>query len=73
MFITPASASIESANQLVRRQPIERGPFVVTPKLADHSGYDAYSLLVEADGQRLFYTGDLRGHGRKASLFEQRL
>lgn len=45
----------------------------MTPYLADHSAFDSYSLLVEADGRRLFYTGDLRGHGRKARLFEQLL
>jgi len=45
--------------------------FTVTPYLADHSAFDAYSLLVEAGGRRLFYTGDLRGHGRKAGLFER--
>jgi ribonuclease J len=44
---------------------------VVTPYLVDHSGFDAYALLIEADGQRLFYTGDLRGYGRKAKLFER--
>jgi ribonuclease J len=33
--------------------------------LADHSAFDAYSFLIEADGRRLFYTGDIRGHGRK--------
>jgi ribonuclease J len=37
----------------------------------DHSAYDAYAVLVEADGKRLFYTGDLRAHGRKSSLFEK--
>jgi ribonuclease J len=36
-----------------------------------HSAYDAYSLLIGADGQRLFYSADFRGHGRKAALFEQ--
>jgi len=49
------------------------GPFVVTPYLVDHSAYDAYALLVEADGERLFYSGDFRGHGRKAGLFEKLL
>ena len=39
----------------------------------DHSGYDSYALLVEAGGQTLFYTGDIRGHGRKAALFERLL
>ena len=49
---------------------IELGPFRVTPFLIDHSGYDAYSFLVEADGKRLFYSGDFRMHGRKARLTE---
>lgn len=55
------------------RVPFEIGPFRVTPFLTDHSAFDAYSLLIEADGRRLFYTGDFRGHGRKAALFERLL
>lgn len=47
------------------------GPFCITPYLMDHSAYDAHALLVEADGKRLFYSGDFRGHGRKAKLFER--
>ena len=53
---------------LVDRQPIDLGPFRITPYLVDHSAYDAYALLVEADGKRLFYSGDFRAHGRKARL-----
>ncbi len=45
-------------------------PFCVTPLLVDHSAYDSYSLLVECDGKRVFYTGDFRAHGRKKNLFE---
>ena len=47
------------------------GPFRVTPHLVDHSAYDAYAIEVEAQGCRLFYSGDIRGHGRKAALFER--
>ena len=49
--------------------PFEMGPFTITPYLVDHSAYDAYALLIEADGKRLFYSGDFRAHGRKAKLF----
>jgi ribonuclease J len=49
------------------------GPFRITPFLADHSAFDAYSLLIEAEGRRLFYTGDLRGHGRKHGVFKRLL
>ncbi len=51
--------------------PFELGPFKITPYLIDHSGYDAYSILIEADGKRLFYSGDFRMHGRKAKLTEK--
>lgn len=53
--------------------PLTFGPFTVTPFLVDHSAYDAYALIVEAGGQRLFYSGDLRAHGRKCALFERLL
>ena len=61
------------AGELAHRHPIDLGPFRITPFLNDHSAYDAYSLLVEADGRALFYTGDFRGHGRKAGIFEELL
>ncbi len=41
----------------------------VTPYLVDHSGFDAMAFLIEADGKRIFYTGDFRAHGRKSVLF----
>lgn len=47
------------------------GDFKITPFLADHSAIDAYSFLVEAEGKRLFYSGDLRSHGHKGKLFER--
>lgn len=62
---------LKEAGHFSHRAPIEFGPFTVTPFLADHSAFDAYSLVVEAGGKRLFYSGDLRGHGRKSRIFEQ--
>lgn len=52
---------------------IELGPFAITPYLVDHSAFDAYSLLVEAGGRRLLYSGDLRSHGRKPGTFDRLL
>ncbi len=72
-FFSPVSGALRCAGHLVDRMPFELGPFTITPYLVDHSGFDAYSLLIEADGCRLFYTGDFRGHGRKAALFERLL
>jgi ribonuclease J len=53
------------------RTALQFGPFRVTPHLVDHSAYDAHAIQVEAGGKRLFYSGDIRGHGRKAALFER--
>jgi ribonuclease J len=53
------------------RKTFEIGPFAITPYLMDHSGFDAYGFLIEADGKRVYYSGDVRGHGRKAALFER--
>jgi ribonuclease J len=49
----------------------EVGPFRVMPFVVDHSAFDAFALLVEADGRRLLYTGDLRAHGWKGRLFDR--
>ena len=72
-FFSAAGVTLHPTGFLAHRVPIKVGAFTVTPYLADHSGYDSYSLLVEAGGKRLFYTGDIRGHGRKARLFEELL
>ena len=52
-------------------QSFDIGPFRVTPFLVDHSAYDAYALQIEGGGKSIFYSGDLRTHGRKAALFER--
>lgn len=57
--------------ELRDRETFEIGPFRITPFLVDHSAFDAYSLLIEAGGKRVFYSGDFRAHGRKAALFER--
>jgi len=63
-------AALEPTGFLRHEQAFRLGPFTVTPFLNDHSAYDTYSLLVEADGRRLFYSADLQAHGRKARLFD---
>jgi ribonuclease J len=66
----PDAVKLDAAQYLEHGKPIRVGPFTILPKLVDHSGFDAYAIEVEADGKRLFYSGDLRAHGRKGSLFE---
>jgi len=50
---------------------ISIGDFKITPYLVDHSGFDAYAFLIEAEGKSVFYSGDFRGHGKKSSLFDR--
>ena len=75
-IMTAASAYVPGGHAfadprfIADRTPLEIGPFRITPYLVDHSAFDAYSLLVEADGKRAFYSGDFRAHGRKAELFK---
>ncbi|HEY8082028.1 MAG TPA: MBL fold metallo-hydrolase [Solirubrobacterales bacterium] len=70
-FFTPMGLDCELAGTLADRQSLQLGSFTVTPFLVDHSAFDAYALLVEANDRRLFYSGDLRAHGRKAGTFNR--
>ena len=71
VIFTSMGISIAPAGFLRHRQSFALGPFHITAYLNNHSAFDAYSLLVEAGGRKVFYTGDIRAHGRKATLFEE--
>lgn len=73
VIFSPAGLKFKNVTHLEHRRMIALGPFKVTPYLVDHSAYDSYAILVEADGERVFYTGDFRMHGRKARLMEELL
>lgn len=45
------------------------GDIRVTPYTVDHAAYDACAFLVEADGRRVLYSGDIRRHGVKRWLY----
>lgn len=49
------------------------GDLSITPYLVDHSAFDAYAFLVEGNGESVFYTGDLRMHGRKPAFVNRLL
>lgn len=56
---------------LSNRRWVELGPdFRVMPYLMDHSCVDAFGFLVEAEGKRIYYSGDFRAHGRRKKAFE---
>jgi ribonuclease J len=49
------------------------GSLTVTGVPVDHSAPDSRALLIEADRQKLIYSGDLRAHGRTGFRFEKML
>lgn len=51
--------------------PKRIGDMFATAYPVDHSAFDSMALLVEADGKRLLYSGDLRLHGRKPGMARQ--
>ena len=53
-----------------KEKPFTVGNFTITAYWADHSAFDSYSFLVEAEGKRIFYSGDFRSHGRKARAYK---
>ena len=67
----PWLPALKKVQVLPKSTPVRMGPFTVTGLLVDHSAPDALALLVEAEGKRVFYSGDLRGHGRKGVLFDR--
>lgn len=59
-------ASVTPDGFLRHLKPIVVGDITVTPFLCDHSAFDSYMLLCEADGEKVLYTGDFRSNGRKS-------
>ncbi|MFA5105177.1 MAG: MBL fold metallo-hydrolase [Candidatus Margulisiibacteriota bacterium] len=53
--------------------PFQIKGFKIIPYLTDHSGFDSRAFLIEAEGKKIFYTGDFRGHGRKSIVFKHML
>jgi ribonuclease J len=69
----PDSVLPERLRPLPTNEPLHFGALSVTAIPVDHAAPDSRALLVEADGQRLLYTGDLRAHGRTGFHFENLL
>ena len=68
---TPNAVSFDKVEVFESNKTFEIGTFKITPYLVDHSAYDAYAFLIEADGKKIFYSGDFRSHGRKSKIFEK--
>lgn len=75
MFALQPELPRQRHRKLIPNEPVTIGEFQITPFLVDHSIFGAMAFLIEAEGKRLLYSGDLRLHGRKpgmqAHLLEQ--
>lgn len=49
-------------------KPVTIRDITVTAHPVDHSVFDSMAFLVEGDGKRILYSGDLRLHGRKPGM-----
>ena len=48
-------------------KPIVLKDTTITPFMIDHSAFDAYMFLIEAEGRRVLHTGDFRMHGARGA------
>lgn len=56
-------ARLEQANTFAMSKPINIKNITITPYWIDHSAFDAYMFLIEAEGKLILHTGDFRLHG----------
>ena len=66
----PARTPIANRQTLPMRVPQRFGALTVTAIPVDHSAPDSAALLVEGNGKRSLYSGDLRAHGRTGYRFD---
>lgn len=52
-------------------KPFKIGDFRIMPFLMDHSAYDAAAFEISDKEKTIIYTGDFRGHGRKANCLDR--
>ena len=74
----PVQEDAEKHKKILKRlntintfKPLQKkkiGKITITPLFIDHSAFDAYMFIVEADNKRVLNTGDFRGHGFKSKV-----
>jgi ribonuclease J len=86
IFIGEVALDFINATKIFRKEPQLKGnfttikpwqtfticdTFVVKSFLTDHSTPEAFAFLIEADGKKVYYSGDFRATGRKKIVFEK--
>jgi ribonuclease J len=69
-LFTPKNTIIGNPVYFDKEISFQIGDITITPYWADHSAFDSYSFLIQANGNSIFYSGDFRGHGRKSKAFK---
>ncbi|OIP31257.1 MAG: MBL fold metallo-hydrolase [Deltaproteobacteria bacterium CG12_big_fil_rev_8_21_14_0_65_43_10] len=69
-LFTPQQNNIKNWTYFEKSKAFFIGNIKITPFWMDHSAFDAYAFLLEAEGKSIFYSGDFRGHGRKSGAFK---
>ena len=69
-IFTSANYEIMKYEYFKKEKAFQIGDFTITPYWNDHSAFDSYSFLIEANGKSIFYSGDFRAHGRKSNVFK---
>ena len=68
-FSEISNATKEDVEKVRNFIPLKQGEsfdikdMTITPIRTDHSAFDSYMYLIEADGERILHTGDYRTHG----------
>jgi len=63
-------SKLQKMNTFCAQQAIVIGDIQVIPYFVSHSAYDAYMILIEAEGKKILHTGDFRGHGYLSLFFQ---
>ena len=68
IFANQVSVPRDRYHTLDKDGKLRIGDIEITPIAVDHSIYGSVAYLLEADGERIIYSGDLRMHGRKPGM-----
>lgn len=64
-------SALNRAHTFTMEKPVKIKHIKVTPYWVDHSAFDAYMFLIEAEGLRILHTGDFRNHGFRGKAVEK--
>lgn len=84
IYTTKSTAAIFEINSVFSRlcaipqlqtvkpeNPVHIGALTITAYTVDHSAFDACAFLIEGDGKKILYSGDIRTHGKKGILYKR--